>query len=115
MQTNKPTTTSLVYAAVISNPGITSRELKFLLKDAPATAINGALASLSGRGALHKDISKGERSAQYSKGNAPVALNKAPTAVVEDKVEMFDKSALRQEIAEGINLLSKLLVKLEKI
>lgn len=116
MQT-KPSATSLVFAAIISNPGIDARTLKGLLADVPSTSINAALFNLKSRGAIKGDDSMGPRSLKYYKSNVPVVLRKSSTEVAQAaaKVEMFDKASLRQEIAQGINLLSSLLVKLEKI
>lgn len=112
MQTTKPTTASLVYATVISNPGVTSRELKGLLRECPATAINGALATMVRRGALVLDTTDGERSGKYSKGKAPVVLRNAYSTKPSNDMTA---QTIKQEIVQAQQLLSSLLGKLEKI
>lgn len=113
MQKTKPSTASLVYAAVISNPGITARELKKLLTNESAAAINSACFQLTKRGALAVDFSKGERSGQYSKGKAPVVLRNA----VSNSSTAADlmTQELKAELIQGLQVLQQLMVKLEKI
>lgn len=113
MQKTTPSTTSLVYAAVISNPGVTSRALKVLLPNCPATAINGALQSLHTRGAIHMDAVPGGRNAKYSKGKAPVVLRAAGTT--DNTAADIMKQELKAELVQGLQILQQLMVKLEKI
>lgn len=69
------TKTAQIYATVIANPGITSREITKKLNG--ATNVARILVQLKSRGAIIALPGKGPRSAGYYKGTAPVVLRQA--------------------------------------
>jgi hypothetical protein len=112
MQTTKPTTTSLVYAAVISNPGITSRQIKQLLDKSHHGAINGALQNLTGRHAIRREDNLGNglgRNGQYFKSNLPVSLRNATSST---PVSTLDRAAIKLELSQLQQQMAKLMATL---
>lgn len=75
----KATVASQVYGMILSNPGITLREINKRLghKGNQCSAASAAVQSLQKRGAI-KAKAAGARNTQFYKGTAPAVLRQAP-------------------------------------
>jgi DNA-binding transcriptional regulator GbsR (MarR family) len=73
------TVSSKVYGLILSNPGITLRELNRSLgtSGSGTRAVSSAVHNLIKRGAV-KGKKNGARNTQYYKGSAPAVLRQAP-------------------------------------
>lgn len=100
-----------VYGAIISNPGITSREIN---KQYGTSEIGSTLKALEKRGAIIAAPGASERNTKFYKGRAPVKLNQ-PRGTTQKKLEeSFDVAAVRLEVTNGIKMLENILKTLEK-
>jgi hypothetical protein len=120
----QPTTTaSQVYATVITNPGITMRELRKELPEANTRTIHVTVFNMTKRGALIGINEDGGRSTRYYKGPAPANL-RLPNGLqqrtlgrtpAEAPAQDSSVAGLRQEVKQMIAGLNDILVRLEKI
>lgn len=119
----QPTTTaSQVYATVITNPGITMRELRRALPDANTRTVHVTVHQMTKRGCLIGVNEDGGRSTRYFKGPAPANL-RLPNGLqqrtlgrtVEAATQDDSVAGLRDEVKQMIAGLSSILVRLEKI
>lgn len=107
------TLSSKVYAAIIANPGITSREIRRVIGLERGTGISIArqIGSLVQRHAVIAVPGETERSTKYYKGSAPVVLRQKAghrqTDILNMKASMEDIELLlaNDEVEKAIKIL----------
>ena len=109
------TKSAKVYGAILSNPGITAREINRMLgfSGSDCRATTAALQNFAKRGAVVAVPGSTERNTKYYKGRSPVVLRQA-AGVSQRNIDSMAAQAQR-EVEKSIALLEGVLAKLKSV